>query len=305
VEGYDLPTDEAFEQQLDVANIVGELIATAPNIDHEPKREDFATLVETCIEAVTDGNVRRFAKIMGVNQGTLYQWKRGDTVPRIDNFLRFCQSLGISPEVIIRGDQVTLQAALGDLRDDCSGSTRRRTDIHQLRSKLESVISERRDPPPSLFRVSKECGTYPDVLKRHFPELSKQISERYSENRRSERERARQILEEALNSNSTPPPSFTSVCADNGLATSNMYNWFPELCHAISANFLEHRARAAERKREVLRDAVRKAVHQLYENGERPTVCSVWKALGNTPYLTLNSEFRESFESAMTELNIT
>lgn len=60
-----------------VAKMVGELLASAPNLLTPPVRKKVALALSTCINQITDGNVFAFSRVLRVSGPLVWHWRAG------------------------------------------------------------------------------------------------------------------------------------------------------------------------------------------------------------------------------------
>jgi DNA-binding XRE family transcriptional regulator len=45
------------------------------------------------------------ARLIGVSQGAVWQWEHGQTVPRLDAFVKLCYTLGVGPAELMKEEE--------------------------------------------------------------------------------------------------------------------------------------------------------------------------------------------------------
>ncbi len=87
--------DERIVAQVDtlawelwVGDVVGMLVATAPQLASMPQRDRIAHAIARYEAHVAGGNIATFAHHVQLPMQTVYAWKRGTTVPRLDLLLQ-------------------------------------------------------------------------------------------------------------------------------------------------------------------------------------------------------------------------
>jgi transcriptional regulator with XRE-family HTH domain len=300
--------NELFEEQLQVAISVGRVIAAPPDIEGTPAREEFANVINACIDATTNGNVADFSALIDVPYNTASNWKHGNSIPTIENLVNMCDRLNIPLKSVVECDCESIRTTLESVwvPNDATGRNHRKfeVDVQRIRSSLERIIAEEAVPPPSLTSVARDLGHDIGTIKGHCPKLSERISQRYWAFRRDKRVRARMILEAALRDDTEPPLSFTDVCLRNALDTRQMYEWFPEMSHDLAARYTAWLSRQAAIRKQTIRATVFDAVVAVHRAGEIPTKFRVFSAIKNPRCIPINPTFQRAFQDAIDELNI-
>ncbi|MDJ0569934.1 MAG: TniQ family protein [Pleurocapsa sp. MO_192.B19] len=117
-----------------------------------------------------------------------------------------------------------------------------------------------------------------------------------------DRDRIREHLEQILRDNNSDPPSMEQVARDLQISRRTIFQHFPELCRAISANYTKHRKATHQQAIESSCQEVREAVRQLHSEGKYPSQNKVEK-LVSRPGLLRYKEVKEAFAQAKQELN--
>jgi hypothetical protein len=99
----------------------------------------------------------------------------------------------------------------------------------EVGSTLSRMLTEE-NPPPSMAEAARRLGYDIKTLKKHFPDICREISIRRSVV--DCHTHIRITLEIALSE--APPPSVSGLARREGLSRTTLYKYFPELCHTIA-----------------------------------------------------------------------
>jgi AraC-like DNA-binding protein len=150
----------------------------------------------------------------------------------------------------------------------CYAITRKETQSRdkrreQMRAALVDALSEQ--PPPSIASLAERLGTCSSGLAYYFPDLCRQLRDERKAWRPRELDRCRKRIETLLVEMSGTCVS--KVCRAAGVEPQIIKKVFPAWYKQIVAKHSEHVARRRQKRREVLRHDVRKAVNDLLSRG--------------------------------------
>jgi TniQ len=162
-----------------IAQQVGLLIANAPYLIETPKREFVALAIDKCIEVITKGNSKAFAKEMFLSSTVPGDWRVGNALPQLDKLLRVCYRLSISLIDIYLGKlEIDNPIVLKELPlSEQYFKTNRPFDTEKVRAFLEE--HKELNPPQPLKELAFKIGYDSKDLYRYLPDLCHEISTRY------------------------------------------------------------------------------------------------------------------------------
>jgi DNA-binding phage protein len=155
------------------------------------------------------------------------------------------------------------------------------------------------EPPPSLDELRKRLGySCSTVLKNHFPVLCNEILTRRRLHRRERILELKGALRSALLD--VPAPSLVSLCKTLNTPEHALEKMCPRECALIRARYRHARAGTSVRRKEQLRQEVRKIMQKLHGEGNYPTIKQVRSLLSqrnhwaevSTAVATVRKEFR-------------
>jgi hypothetical protein len=283
-----LPAPDAAptEYQLWLAESIGELLASAPQINPERLRDRAREALVAYANAFTEGNRTAVADMAGCGRGVFYRWFKDDQAPRIDTLLRTWYQLKLPVACLIDGTcpglppevQAKRSVEIMTIREAAPKRT-----SEQIHRALEAALHE--EPVPSLNEIARRLGYGTTTRVRNADsDLCRQIVLRHRKSGRShwwrrrgakpicELSRIRTVLEEYLASDGPIPP-LDRISAGLGYAVDgSLRKKFPELCRALSA-------RIAEQKRMRVA-AIEPALEQALQETPAPSLRQMAKRLG-------------------------
>ncbi len=113
----------------------------------------------------------------------------------------------------------------------------------------------------------------------------------------------RSSLEEILQNMEEPPPSMREVGQRLAYDPSVLLKYFPDLCGAISARYLEYQHNRGAKRRQKVAEEVRQAVYTLHGQGNYPSQRQVRRLL-RTPGAFREDAATATWSNAMRELGL-
>lgn len=256
------------EKEVWIAEQVGELLATTPDLLILSTRASFAKGLAKCIEESKHGKLSAFVFDLPVTEHTIRVWLGQTQAPILGSLLEICFRLNkrlldlMSPSVDL--DESNCDVALMNDRHtsrylEDAKSIKVRLDWAVVENELRKAVTE--CPPPSLSKLAGKVRRDRQALKRRFPELTASIIERSRNyyNPPLDNELAERILIAACSEN--PPPSLSDIAKRLGRTggTATLYSKFPELCRKIVNRW------RSERKRVLNYEKIEKQLRAILE----------------------------------------
>lgn len=248
--------------QVWLANVLGELTASAIPNTLKPQREIIAATLIGYVEALCWGNVGRFASYVNVNGTNLRSWIKGTTLPRLDLLLRICQRLNVTPLNMFLGKVDVNIPGEYEAEEQPQPSTGliaavdpEAELINKLQAALNSgedkavrnVLKQHRNDLPSWRSISARTGYGARALRRCFPESYRFLIEQRDRARNAHWREVEKSLEDAVER--VPIIQFSEIARQFGCNSRSLYRKFPRLCHKITERYAEHiKARSRERE---------------------------------------------------------
>ncbi len=151
--------------------------------------------------------------------------------------------------------------------------------ICRMERALENALTD--EPPASLDELCRRLGySCSTVLKNHFPVLCNEILTRRRFHRRQKVLELKKALQSALLN--VPAPSLVSLCKTLKTPEHTLDKMCPRECASIRARYRHAREDASARRKEQLRQEVRKIMQKLHGEGRYPTIKRVRIMRGQT-----------------------
>ena len=225
--------------QIWAAKTVSEWVGVAQRLSSPLTRQDISQAISTCIQEFADGNVREFARLIGIYPALFYNWQSGEHIPRFDYLLKICFALRVSLT-----DLLTQHSNTEIFRRRLKKRTAMPRNVSKVREVLEAALKE--DPPPSLLEVAERLGyKNANSLRYTSQTLCKEVTARYklwlkangkvlfSTKKLCDENTVIKALEKALRQEC--PPTVVEIASNLGYRSSHtLYRKFPDLCYLIT-----------------------------------------------------------------------
>ncbi len=195
-------SEEEWTWQTWVVDRVGELLASAPGLPNIPTQQNIASVINSCVEQVFQGNGKAFARRMQASNSAVDGWRRQGSSPQLETLLRLCRRFGTSPlrlltegAAAVNWSNANWQASLPPVEKP--KRQRRPFGAASTRQVLEAVLASDEQPPPPMRQVARRLGKEHSFLYAHFPDLCREISARYMAYQKERgRQRVQQLCDE-------------------------------------------------------------------------------------------------------------
>jgi hypothetical protein len=140
----------------------------------------------------------------------------------------------------------------------------------------------REDLPPTLKEAAQHAGlSRVATIREKFHDLHHNLIARISERRRKQLEQIRSSLDAAVTQEPAVSPSY--LAQQVGKCPGHLYALFPDLWRTISLRWCDFKSGEFNRKREHLRQEVRRIVVDLYSAGVYPSRERVQALIAESP----------------------
>jgi hypothetical protein len=274
---------EELKWQLWVADQVGALLVVATQPSTTPRRENFAEAVSKYYETLARGDKGIFARKINLGGVTLFRWRTGEGLPRLNSLLRFSHYVGAAVKDILTGNLVIDQLQTGRIRSSkISRQDLRANELQQIELSLHAALEEQ--PPPSDHEIVRRTGRAWCTIRKHFPELSQALKASFNKHndKTAELEELKSSL--LLYSEEVPPPSLNICMRRLGRTYHTLWLYFPELCRVIVARHCEFQEDICRKRKAGRREAIRNVTLTLQGEGVRPSFNRILDRLHRQPY---------------------
>lgn len=174
-----------------LANSVGSLIATAPDLNTLPTKEDFKKVVSKIIVKLSNNQPYKFATQIGIAPRTLLSWQAQTNLPMFNNLLKFCFNLQLPYEKVLAGpaflkneDMVNAMQFMIPTKNTVKVNIEKVKSNSDRHKEVEKLLMEalKEEPPPSMSELARRLGhkSIRTIQKCHN-ELYKKLQARYRE----------------------------------------------------------------------------------------------------------------------------
>lgn len=182
------------EWQIWLEQVVGDLLAVAPNLPFIPCLQIVSTIITTHVCEAMEGNLSEFARRVRFHRRTVWEWTQGLQVPKLDALLHICSYFGTTPVYLLVGNVQEVVQSKKDIFGEKPAREQlrrqfRRFDTEKLREALEQILQSNECPYPSMREVARRLNYDQSHLRRHFPDLCRAISARYLAYQQEQRQR--------------------------------------------------------------------------------------------------------------------
>lgn len=267
-------TDEELKYQLWIIANLGELIANAPFVSAPPRRERIKQFISRCIDQTPTGKITTFARLLKIDGSTVNLWYLGRTIPQLNNLLEVCALLNISLLDCLCQEVSTLKLTelvtevVNSQQPKTENSPGRYYELKQLQQALLEALNE--SPVPTLKNVAKRIGCQVTMLRKRCPDLCRDLSKQRTDDRNLRLEQCRSTLLLLLEKDVFQPLSLTEVSRQIGMSESTLRNYFPDLCFAISKQYMDFQAIGRKQWQEQLYQQIQQIALKLHAEGVKP-----------------------------------
>jgi transcriptional regulator with XRE-family HTH domain len=277
------------------ATAIGELLANASHFEGSSLRARFLASFRACVDVVTEGNQRAFARAAGVSMCAVYSQMRGKGLPQLGTLLRICHRLNMPLTALLEGDPTHFTARLAQAKESIRGQRKR--PLSRTREQVRRVLqlALQTQPPPSISEIALRLGFKgTERLYQVDRSLAKQVVANYRKSGASHWWRKpgavricspsniQQLLEQSLAQEH--PVSAHHIAARLGYANDGyLQQKFPDLCRAIRQKIAAQREPRLSVMERVLKDALRES--------QVPTLIHLCRQLGYSTSVVLRYHF--------------
>lgn len=304
------PLPQAEAAAVWAAEAVGAVLAAGSAGQESPPRSQIAMVFGHYATQMGASGLCGLARRIGEAPRTVLSWRQGTKLPQLGTLVRICARLRVAPVAVLTDPEASVVAhrlAPEVLEEPAHWRKWRKQPtqqgwVEEVRVRLETVVAEEAQPPPTLGEVALRVGYSTNSLRRHFPELCQLLVARQGRQRRLvDRQALQAALEGVLADPREPPPSLCEVGRQLEYHHSHLCHYFPELCRAITTRLRAYHQAERERRQVQRGEAVRRAVQELHAQGRYPSSSAVNEALAD-PHALRDVHVREIWRATLREL---
>ncbi|MDZ8069099.1 MAG: TniQ family protein [Nostoc sp. DedQUE08] len=159
---------------------LGEFLTNANQLSSILTQELIPKSFTHVVHTVSEDNIAAFAAMHKIPKNTFWGWYSGKTCPSLSALLQICYNLKISLSQFLTQDFNLSTTHCQNLKFDMKYSRNIRSspktlDLDHIETTLTNILSQARDPLPTIAEIAKQLKINRRILSRHFPLLSHQI----------------------------------------------------------------------------------------------------------------------------------
>lgn len=167
-----------------VAEQLGAIFALAPTLNAPPTPTSIYEMFILVYQRMSQPPLRAFARSLGIPYVTVRAWMHHQQLPLLETLLSVCARYEISLKACLYGEITSCSFSAGgeilrpqeNKHQPVASNT---WNSPQVRSKLEAILNNDDEPPPSLKEVARQFRCSTTSVRRYHPELARAISARY------------------------------------------------------------------------------------------------------------------------------
>jgi transcriptional regulator with XRE-family HTH domain len=146
---------------------------------------DIAASLRHCLERAGLTDAADFGRFLGCSRITAYYWLQGKSRPPLAQILSLCRGLGIDALDLLERRTPIIQSVMGSLGTRIATIRLPLTNPNSaLETRAWRLLGDSAASPPNLSDLATQLGTNARFLRKHFPELARQVVENHTAHRR-------------------------------------------------------------------------------------------------------------------------
>lgn len=287
------------EEEIFIINNYKELIENASSITFLPTKKSVSLSLNNIMSGLKI-NSTNFAKLIGVSPSTLSCWLSNRHIPSPESLIAIGRKIKSTIYNMLYGNVIIEEIGVNSniTKTNCKDqySSKYETEYH-LKNELYTDI------PKSLKEIAKEKGFSPNSAKDQFPDLCKQISERYNNYKKDCWDEFLTEMKENLLSELSEeiPLSLSEIINKHGYSLSTVKRYFPILCGKITRRYKKYKEQLKVERIIRIKEEIKNVIIELHQRGESPYRKLVQKHLSQ-PAIFRNPIYRDYWEEIVLQL---
>lgn len=299
VDDYPISGEELARQRW-IHDVTGECVAGAASLADFPAKERLMESLSFCINAVSEGHIGKFGRLIDTHPHIVGQWKAGNVIPRHQIIIEICAHARVTLFDFYTGNiKVGVLPPVKKVFEYSRPSVRGQKDWIAIEQTLRAALHE--TPPPSFRKVFKRVDTAAATLMTRLPDLCSKIVARYARHRKSLRKRFLRSIKAIAVGNEYPPPSISEVARRLNTRRERIKVLAPESYARIIKRYSDYRGDIYEESKKRLREEIKQVATAIHEEGERPSFPRVASCLCSPGQLSCE-DAREVLREVQREL---
>lgn len=182
-------SEEELALEVWVVNTVGDFIASTPDLASDLTKDRIAKVFCIYVDHLAQGSIAELARQLQIPKNTLWLWCKGVNRPTFTKLVEICFRLEVSLSSFLTEDASLKRCQeiklLPVKRQSISRADAKPLDLQEIKLHLEKILSDDKQPYPSLEQVARTLGRDRRTIIRHLPELCRAIAARYLHQRQA------------------------------------------------------------------------------------------------------------------------
>lgn len=182
-------SSEELDKFIPVAQMIAQLIRSSRAVETPLPRDGFTRSLTMIIQTTAQGNSAAFARLIECPKTTFWDMLMGRFPPQLPLLLRLCTQFHVAlPDLLMENTEALLPLPLPLPIKTTESSGARKKGRADLQERLEAILADTTEPPPSMQQVAGRLGYPRRTLDTIFPQLCEAITKRYKAHRKKLRE---------------------------------------------------------------------------------------------------------------------
>lgn len=163
---------------------IGKLLAKIPSINNDNVKLILLDNIKNASQHYTNGNTTEFARISGLDKGTILYWINNDGNPSINEILHLSYVLSVDLENLLTIPNLTYNypiKAIIDIKKE--EKVNKRVILESLKKYTDDYDKD----PVSLAEITRRLKVHKKLLLNNFPDLCEEINLLYKKYKKSQR----------------------------------------------------------------------------------------------------------------------
>jgi hypothetical protein len=179
-----------------------EILEQNPKLQSSPSLATFADNISELTNLLAGGVASNFATLVGVSHDTIDKWRSMKQAPQLPRLISIGYRLGLSPMRLlcnsIRQEGITISLCNDNVAEEVAKPPAKRCPVI-TKEQLTEIAYSQKAPALSLAVISTRLNCKQSLIKREYPSIAKEITERYKAYLKERSQTRHSKIKEALN----------------------------------------------------------------------------------------------------------
>ncbi|MED4696654.1 TniQ family protein [Peribacillus frigoritolerans] len=178
-------TGVELERQLMLSKSVGDVLSQNNSEMQSATKEEMLISIKKIVEITTNGNVKEFTKLANKSRDRVYKWLRG-AEPEFESLIDICEVANIKVvDFLLNRIDYSFNIKVNNIPNVNKKRKTYDRDLDEIERQLEEIYLNEY-PPLSVSEIQRRLNYF--YIFRKYPQLSKKISYKYQEYRKTQAE---------------------------------------------------------------------------------------------------------------------